>query len=514
MGFNDLNKPKKTLGADNVQIAGPNSTFGEVLTAQLTPVAQGDFVFNINNQTFNTSEFAGGTVTAVDGQCELDSGTSASGSATVQLRRGLKYRAGQGSAMKATALFSEPDAGNAQFVGAGSSECGYYIGYFGTNFGILHSISGSREIRRLDITTGAGTEDVTVTLNGYSKVVSVTGASSPEQTAYQLALADYGDLGTGGWLADAQSGSVYFISARSSADLTNSYSVSSGGSIAGTFTRVVEGEAQSNDFIPSASFNVDKMDGTGPTGMTLNPQNGNVYQIAFQYLGYGNADFFIENPDTGHPAMVHRIKNANNRTTPVLKNPNLNVLATSANIGGTTTKKLKTVSMGAYIEGNIVPLDPKFSKSFTFASVDTSNVYRPLAAFKANRVFNDQSCFGEFDFLEVRGANLAGAASPKTLTVAFFLNAEITGEVNFQYVDEENSIVSYAALNPGTGGNTLVNVANLTPLYEFVVGAGAGVTRNIADLSFVFGIGNVVTMAIRTSAGLAGQAGITWFEQQ
>lgn len=512
MGFNDLNKPKKTLGADNVQIAGPVSTFGEVLTAKMTPVAQGDFVYGIGNQNFVSSSFAGATVAVVEGQCELDSGTSASGSATVQLRRGLKYRPGQGSAMKATAVFSEPDAGNAQFIGAGTAESGYFIGYFGTSFGILHSISGSREIRRLDITTGAGTENVTVTLNGYSQVVPVTGANSPEQTAYQLALANYGQLGTGGWLADAQSGSVYFISARSAAGLTSTYSVSSGGSIAGTFTRVVEGEGQSNDFIPSGSFNIDKMDGTGPSGMTLDPQKGNVYAIEFQYLGYGNADFSIEDPETGHPAAIHRIKNANARTAPVLKNPNVNVLATSANIGGTTSKKLKTVSMAGFIEGEIRALDPKFSKSIPFASVDTGNIYKPLAFFKVNRVFQDQSCFGEFDLLDLRGSNLSAASAPKTLTVALFLNPQVSGEVNYQYISENESIVSYAVLNPGT--QSITNVANLTPLYEIVVGAGQGVTKDLDKLSLAFGIGAEALLAIKTSAGLAGQAGISWFEQQ
>ena len=511
MGFTDLNKPKKTLGADNVHIASPNSTFGEVLVSRKNPIAQGDFVYGIGNQNFISSSFAGASIAVVDGQCELSSGTSASGSATVQLRRGLKYRPGQGSALKATALFSEPDAGNAQFIGGGTAECGYFVGYFGTNFGILHSISGSREIRRLDITTGAGTENVTVTLNGYSQVVPVVGAGSPEQTAYQLAKADYSQLGTGGWLADAQSGSVYFISARSAAGLTSTYSVSSGGSIVGAFTRVVEGEAQSNDFIPSASFNVDKMDGTGPSGMTLDPQKGNVYEIDFQYLGYGNADFFVEDPETGHTAKFHRIKNANARTTPVLKNPNVAILATSANIGGTTSKKLKTASMAGFIEGEINSLDPKFSKSFSF-SVDTSGVYKPLALFKTNRVFKDQSCFGEFDVLDIRASNESGGATPKTVTIALFLNVEVTGEVNYQYIDEQESIVSYAALDPAS--NAIVNISNLTPIYEVVAGAGQGVSKDLKSLSFAFGVGNNLLLAVSTTAAVAGLGGISWFEQQ
>ena len=130
MGFTDLNKPKKTNGADNVSIDSPNSTFGEVLTTTAIPLAQGDFIHNINSQVFTVSAFGGGSATTVSGNAELSSGTSASGSCTVQLRRRLEYRPGQGSLMRATAVFDTPSAGNAQFVGAGTAECGYFIGYF------------------------------------------------------------------------------------------------------------------------------------------------------------------------------------------------------------------------------------------------------------------------------------------------------------------------------------------------------------------------------------------------
>ena len=127
MGFNDLRKQKvATTGGTEVHISGPLSTFGELSVAELTPVGQGDFVYNINPQIFTTSSFAADAlVHQQDGMCLLESGTDANGSATVQLRRGLKYKSGQGSLMRATALFNEPSSGHAQFVGAGNSECGY-----------------------------------------------------------------------------------------------------------------------------------------------------------------------------------------------------------------------------------------------------------------------------------------------------------------------------------------------------------------------------------------------------
>jgi hypothetical protein len=64
--------------------------------------------------------------------------------------------------------------------------------------------------------------------------------------------------------------------------------------------------------------------------MILDQTKGNVYEINFQYLGFGNSTFNIEDSETGKFTTFHNIKNANSRTTTVLKNPNVSVLATSA----------------------------------------------------------------------------------------------------------------------------------------------------------------------------------------
>lgn len=514
MGFTDLNSPKQIAGAgggsDSVYIDGPVTSFGDVRVATIIPQGQGDFVYSIQDRIFTTSSFAGGIVAAVSGVCELDSGTNPAGSATVQLRRGLKYRPGQGSLARITALYDTPDAGNAQFVGCGTSECGYFVGYFGTAFGVLHSETGQREIRRLDITSGSGTGDVTVTLDGYSVVVPVTGGSDTSQTAYQLSRGTYSQLGNGGWLADPIDGAIYFIAARSNATSTGSYSVSGTG-IAGTFTRVKAGVAQINTFIPQSSFNIDKLDATGPTGMTLDTAKGNVLEIGYQYLGFGNANFSIEDPNTGKFRPFHIIKNANNRTTPVIKNPNMAVLATSANIGGTTNVKMKTASIGAFIEGEVRFLDPKYSRSFTFSSVN-SVTYAPLAVFKVNRVFNDESCFGELDLLQIGAAN---TVNNKTLTVGLFLKTELTGDVDYEYVDENQSVVSYATLTPtGVGANTIANLADVSPFYELVISSDSAQTIDLEHLRYTFGLGDEVLIAIKTTASMDGQVSVTWFEQQ
>jgi hypothetical protein len=512
MGFNDLRK--KNLSSSQGQAAGipaefegPLSTFGEVSTSQLSPVAQGDFVYNnINNQIFNDTSFAGGSVAVNDGMAELISGTDPSGSAVIQLRRGLKYRPGQGSLMRATALFGEPEPGNAQFIGLGNSEGGYFVGYFGGFFGILHSSDGSREIRKLTITAGAGTENVDIQLDGDTISISVVGGGDITQTAYQIALGDYSQVGNGGWLADAIGDSVYFLSARSG-PASGAYSLSSAGTAAGTFTQVKVGEAQTNDFVTSGSFNIDKLDGSGPSEMILDPQMGNVFQIGFQYLGFGNAKFSIENPINGFMTPFHEIRNANSRTTPVLKNPNASVLATSSNIGGTTSSTLKTVSMSAFTEGIVKKLDPKFALSTSFININQPT-YRPLMILKANRVFNGQSSFGEFDLLQLAASN---EVNNKTLTVGLFLDKEVTGDVDFKYVNEDSSIVSYAIVSPST--QTIVAPVGL-PFYELVVGSASSKTIDLAMMDFVFGPGTNLIIAIKTTANMAGQVSVNWFEQQ
>lgn len=508
MGFNDLRKrnPSTSAAGGPASFQGPLTTFGEVSVSQLTPVAQGDFVYNnINDQIFNEGAFSGGSVSANDGMAVLSSGTDANGSAIVQLRRGLKYKSGQGSLMRATALFGSPEPGNAQFIGLGNSECGYFIGYFGGFFGILHSEDGSREIRKLTVATGAGTGNVTITLDGDSISVPVVGGLDATQTAYQISRANYRQVGNGGWLADAIGDSVYFLSARSG-PANGAYSATGAGIVA-AFSQIKAGEAQTNTFIPSSDFNFDKLDGTGPSGMVLNPQVGNVYQIGFQYLGFGNAKFAVEDPETGLMTDFHQIKNANNRTTPVLKNPNASILATSANIGGTTSVELRTASMAAFTEGKVTKLDPKYAISFSFSGINSAT-YVPLALMKANRVFNGQSSFGEFDLLQLAGSN---EVNNKTLTIGLFINKSVSGDVNYQNVDSLGSIVSFANLDPSTQTIT-APIGN--PFYELVIGSASSKTIDLAMMGFVFGPGTELLIAIKTTASMAGSVSINWFEQQ
>ena len=511
MGFTNLH------GKQGKSTNNPTIGFGGVEVSQLVPVAQGDFIYGIQTpQTFVTASFVGSSVTAANGMAVLNCGTDISGSAVLNLRRGIKYRPGQGSIMRATALFDTPVEDNLQLIGLANNETGYSFGYQGTDFGILHRETGQLEIRKLTITTGATNgETVTVTLDGdaFNFDIVIEGTTSTTQTAYKLSLQDYTQLGETGFLVDVVGSDVYFISGRCNPDLTGTYSISGDGTIAGTFTRVLAGTNHEETFIPTGSFNIDKLDGTGPSGMIINPQRGNVYEIDFQYLGFGNARFAVEDPNTGRFTNCHMIKNANNRITPVLKNPNVQIRLESSNSGNTSDVSVKSASMSGFITGEIIKLDPKFAQSFAFTNLNQLT-YHPLAMIKTNRIHKSQSCFGEFDILRLAGSN---EVSSKTLIVGFFLGAEITGDVNYQFVDDENSIVSIATLDPTTNSpaNTISNLSNITPFHEIVVGPLAGVSEDLDKLEFIFPPGVPLLIAVKaTNTGVNGSVSINWFEQQ
>ena len=107
-----------------------------------------------------------------------------------------------------------------------------------------------------------------------------------------------------------------------------------------------------DNWIPQTSWNVDKFNGTGLSGVTLDPTRGNVYSIEYQWLGFGAISFFIENPATGFPTLVHIIQYANANTIPSIFNPTLPVMAQVINTTNASNLTLSTSSAMGMVEGN------------------------------------------------------------------------------------------------------------------------------------------------------------------
>lgn len=495
------------FGADS-NAAGPVSTFGELLTVMPYPTAQGDFVYGINDRTFMSGTYGNSTITEDGNFAVLTSGTGSNSFSFLRTRRTVRYRPGQGSLIKLTAIFNTGTVGNDQLIGAGNETDGYYFGYSGSNFGIFHIENGYRSIQKLSITgNNAGNVTASIILNGATASVPLLAGNS-SSIATQIGNYDFFNVGTnGGWQAMSNGADVLFVS-NNTAALTGTFSATG---LTGSFTTKVTGAASPVNFISQSAFNIDTVNGSGSSLFNLNPQKGNIYQIGFQYLGFGNALFQVENPETGHMTPVHMIKNANDRLSVVLKNHNVAPRWFTRNTvsnGTGPNVTLKAASCAGFIEGVLnLGLFPKFALS-TSKTLTLSNNKYPIITVRANKVHRETiDCLGQITLVKLSVA--AAASASKFTTCYVYKNAVLGNDASFRYVDSTRSIVSYDTSASTFTGGILV--------YSFTLSATTSLADNLMGYDFAAVNGESFTVVLESNDGSANNTpavSLTWAEEQ
>jgi hypothetical protein len=261
----------------SVSIEKPLTAFGELRTAEMSPVLQITHPYELNLDLISTASTTGsGSVVHNTGttMIEVNSGAATSSAGIANTRKLVKYRNGQGLLVRYTALFDTAVSGNNQLAGWGDSEDGFFFGYSGTTFGIIrrNSVSG-------------------------------------------------------------------------------------------------------DEFIAQSSWNIDTMDGSSnssnPSSQSLEPTNGNVYQIQIQWLGFGAINFFIEASKTGQFEPVHQIKYANSNTSVSVVNPTYPLTIESTNTTNSTNVTIQNASLASFNEGEVKYTGP--NKAFGNAKATTTD---------------------------------------------------------------------------------------------------------------------------------------------
>lgn len=197
----------------------------------------------------------------------------------------------------------------------------------------------------------------------------------------------------------------------------------------------------------------------------INPALGNVYQIRYQWLGFGFIRFYILdpiNPNNGF-ILVHTILYPNSTTVTSILNPTLPLFAEVLNSGNNTDVVLKTPSALAALEGEtgdaFNPLDVHntFDASATFANISNNHFIslRNKATFAgvANRVP-----------IEIRSINIARSASgANTSNVRLYRNATTAVGLTYNDIDTNNS--------PVEASNTTTTVTSTNPEYAYTITA-------------------------------------------
>jgi hypothetical protein len=488
-----------------VEVTGNQTTaFGSLEVASIRPEVQVDAVYGLRSKT-DTEIFSatGGTVTAPNtgtgSEFKCSSGTSVGGYGLIRSRRAVAYRPGEGIILRWTARYGTPVALSAQRSGGITSGVELTFGYNGLDFGILQRTGGTLEIQTLTITGGAGgSETATITLDGVAYSVSLT-TGTAAHNAYEIASDS--DFGPGtAWIATQNGDTVIFLS-QSTGDKTGTMSFSSA-TATGGLVETAAGVTPIDNFINQADWNVDPMDGTGPTRMVLDPSKGNVYQIRYQYLGYGAMSFYIEDSDSGTFREVHKIQYANTQTSPSLSNPALKIGWFAASLGSTTNVDIHGASGMIGVEGDQQPRRLPDAQVASKSGIGTS--FTNVLTIRTRRTFQ-----GRVNLSELLPVALSVAVDgTKISEYQVILNATLGGEPNWTYEDEDHSIVSY-----DTAGTT----ATLGTASQLVLAGVLGKTSSVSGQFFAFDLhlvpGDTLTIAVKTTSGTTDAgASITWLE--
>lgn len=429
------------------------TAFGEISVAELSPVVQLQFPYNINRDVIEVRD-NNGVSSVVNNLANLSTGAAANQSASILSKVPIKYNPGQGGLVRFTALYTTGVVNSTQYAGIGNSTDGYFFGYKGETFGILRRRGGLPETRRLAITTASNTsENITITLNGIAESVAVTaaGADTPTTrvvTANEIVAHDWSNVGEG-WEVHNMGASVFFTSYSDGAK-SGTYEITTATTAAGTFSQSLVGVSATEIIDEQSSWNHDVMDGTGDSGMTLDPTKGNVYQIRYQWLGFGQISFYIEHEALGTLVLVHHIHYANTNVLPSVDNPTLPLYLSVKNTSNTSDMVIKSGSMGGYVEGKDSLDGLPHSKSVELNSIGTTET--PVITLHSHDIYQ-----GTINRVKIKMT--LGSVSidgTKNAIIRIRKNTVLTGPVSFSPLDSNSSTIHTDTTATGISGGDVI----------------------------------------------------------
>ena len=475
--------------------AASRSAFGEPLSAQLTPVIQLDALYEYDPREFLINTALGGSTQQDTAKTlfQVHTGTQAYGYAVIRSNRIARYRPGQGFMARFTAMYGNPQAGVTLRAGLIAQEQSLVIGYDGTQFGILRQNGGKAQIVKLTIASNTINTAV-ITLNGVATNVTLT-TTNTTTSAREIAATAFA-----GWQTQQVDNAVWFLAdtveVKAGANSVNA-------TITGTVSVVQTGIAHTDTWTYQSDWNIDKLDGTGVSGITLDKSKLNIFQIQFRWLGAGEIRFAIENPNNGDLIFFHHIHYSNKNTTPHLDNPSFRIGYVAANVSNATITDayVHGASMMVAVEGNLV------ENSFT---TSTSVIKKTLTADTLHGLMTVKNKLIHRDKINLRRVQL------KNLSVAFqgndpcvitlFLNGTFSTTHTFTKVADYSS----AAVSTGTGTFT---AANEHALASFVIAANGSIIFDLDDLGLSIPPNSRLNVAVNSGQSISSiAAALTWIE--
>lgn len=257
--------------------------------------------------------------------------------------------------------------------------------------------------------------------------------------------------------------------------------------------------------VAQTAWNIDKMDGTGPSGITVDWTKTHIFEMDMQWLGVGRVRFYLN--INGIPYKIHEILNANNLAQVYMQTPHLPCSYEIENVASVAGDSMMQICASVFTEGVsakpqvVRSISTEFTAVTCAASVLTHVLsIRPAALFKtrANKgmivpvsISIDVSGANSCHFKIVEDATLTGTwtAHPSTLDSM----AEFARGVALTYTAASGKQRDEGFVAGGAGGNP---VSSLDASYQLQID-GDGIPDTLTIVAGGIG-GNATVFATIT----------------
>ena len=252
--------------------------------------------------------------------------------------------------------------------------------------------------------------------------------------------------------------------------------------------------------IPQSQWNIDRLDGTGPSGITLDPNKIQLYHMDFAWQGAGAIRFGIKD-QLGNPIYCHKITHSNNSTEAYWRSGNLPIrydantitpytsLAANFNSGATTLTVASTDGFPS--SGMLLIANP--GKDATDSALTTGG---PTGSDCFEYVMYSSKTATTFNIT----ARSAGLGMNGTGAAGYRSDYFYTSGGTVATVSGSSVVTTSKPFLVGTVGNAL----NMAPIGSFVTGT------NIPENTYIVGYDST-TNQIKLSAAATGTGNITNF---
>lgn len=227
----------------------------------------------------------------------------------------------------------------------------------------------------------------------------------------------------------------------------------------------------------------------------FDPTKGNVFQIKYQWLGYGMQYFYMED-ENGNLELVHKIKYNNENIETSILNPNLPLSAYVVNIGNTTPIKLRTPSAIAGLNGD--GFNDAISTNVAGKSArDITAGDTPFLAFRMQDTYK-----GKANRLFCQALRLACAADlNKTVTIDAYAGGTVN-DGTWNYASEE--------LSPLEVNSDLTSYTTGLFIGSFPLGRLDSQDFPFGETKFRFYAGQQIVLVASTTGAGEVRASVNW----